>query len=117
MTADYARALVDSRVWVVDGDDRLEAVMVLEKHDDHLLVDVIAVDPAAQGRGVGAVLLEQAEIDARQLGLPELRLYTNAAMTENLAYYPRRGFEETGRRVENGFSRVYYRRDVAPHAS
>jgi len=114
MTADYARALADSRVWVVDGDGRLDAVMVLEEHSDHLLVDVIAVDPAAQGRGVGTVLLDRAEADARELGLTELRLYTNEAMTENLLYYPRRGFEETGRRTEDGFRRVYYRKAVPP---
>ncbi|KAA0112823.1 GNAT family N-acetyltransferase [Mycolicibacterium sp. P9-22] len=116
MTADYARALADSQVWVVDGDGRLDAVMVLEEHAGHLLIDVIAVDPAAQGRGVGAMLLGRAEADARDLGLTELRLYTNEAMTENLQYYPRRGFEETGRRIEDGFRRVYYRKAVVPQA-
>ncbi len=115
MTADYARALADSRAWVVDGDGRLDAVMVLEENADHLLIDVIAVDPAAQGRGVGTLLLDRAEADARVLGLTELRLYTNQAMTENLLYYPSRGFEETGRRTEDGFRRVYYRKSVAPH--
>lgn len=115
MSADYARALTDSRVWVVEGSDRLDGVLVLETHDDHLLVDVIAVDPAAQGRGVGVALLDRAESDARALGLGELRLYTNEAMTENLDYYPRRGFEETGRRVDEGFRRVYFRKPVALH--
>lgn len=116
MTADYGRALADSRVWVIDGDDGLDAVLVLEEHADHLLIEVIAVDPAAQGRGVGTVLLDRAEADARELGLPEVRLYTNAAMTENLLYYPRRGFEETGRRTEDGFRRVHYRKAVTPRA-
>ena len=116
MTADYGRALADSRVWVVDGVGSLDAVMVLEEHADHLLIEVIAVDPAAQGRGVGTVLLDRAEADARELGLPEVRLYTNAAMTENLLYYPRRGFEETGRRTEDGFRRVHYRKAVTPRA-
>lgn len=113
MTVDYARALADSRVWVVDEDGLLDAVMVLHEHSDHLLVDVIAVDPAAQGRGVGTMLLDRAEAAARDLGLTELRLYTNEAMTENLLFYPRRGFEETGRRTEDGFRRVYYRKAVA----
>lgn len=113
MTADYARALRDSAVWVVEGAGRLDGVLVLKTHDDHLLVDVIAVDPAAQGRGVGAVLLDRAESDARDRGLAELRLYTNEAMTENLDYYPRRGFEETGRQIDEGFRRVYFRKAVA----
>lgn len=112
MTADYAAALADSRVWVVDGDDSLEAALVLEAHPGYLLIDVIAVDPAAQGRGVGAALLERAADQARHLGLAELRLYTNEAMTENLDYYPRRGFTETDRRVEDGFRRVYFAKAV-----
>ena len=29
-------------------------------------------------------------------------------MTENLALYPALGYVETGRRVEDGFSRVYF---------
>lgn len=114
MTVDYRCALADSRVWVVDVDCRASAVMVLEAHANHLLIDVIAVDPAAQGRGIGTVLLDRAEADARERGLTELRLYTNEAMTENLLYYPRRGFEETGRRIEDGFRRVYYRKSVRP---
>jgi hypothetical protein len=33
-------------------------------------------------------------------------------MTENLAYYPRRGFVEIGRRVEDGFRRVYFSKQL-----
>lgn len=44
------------------------------------------------------------------LGLSEVRLYTNVKMTENLSYYPRRGYREVERRTENGFERVYYSR-------
>jgi hypothetical protein len=36
---------------------------------------------------LGTRLLALAEDRARSLHLPEIRLYTNAAMTENLAYY------------------------------
>jgi hypothetical protein len=35
-------------------------------------------------------------------------LCTNAAMTENLDFYPRRGFHETGRGVQDGFHRVFF---------
>ena len=35
------------------------------------------------------MLLDRAEGDAAELGLTEIRLYTNEAMTENLSYYPR----------------------------
>jgi hypothetical protein len=37
-----------------------------------------------------------------------LRLYTNEAMVENLALYPRLGFRDDERRAEHGLRRVYY---------
>jgi hypothetical protein len=39
-----------------------------------------------------------------------MRLYTNAAMTENLAYYSRRGYTETHRAHQDGFHRVFFRK-------
>jgi hypothetical protein len=51
-----------------------------------------------------------AEDRARSLGLPEIRLYTNEAMTENLAYYPPHGYTETHRAQQDGFHRVYFRK-------
>jgi ribosomal protein S18 acetylase RimI-like enzyme len=61
-----------------------------------------------QGTGVGRALMAHAERYAREIGRPELRLYTNAAMTENLALYSRLGYREVGRRSEHCFERVYF---------
>jgi hypothetical protein len=47
--------------------------------------------------------------EARRLGLSALSLYTNAAMSENLAVYAHLGFVETHRVVERGYNRVYMR--------
>ena len=47
---------------------------------------------------------------ARVLHLPEIRPYTKAAMTENLSYYPRRGYTETHRAHQDGFHRVFFRK-------
>jgi hypothetical protein len=35
-------------------------------------------------------------------------LYTNAAMSENLALYPRLGYREVDRRRDAGFDRVFF---------
>ncbi len=56
--------------------------------------------------------MQHVEREALEHGLTEIRLYTNALMTENLAWYPRLGYEETGRRMEDGFDRVYFRKPV-----
>src|ERR1035441_10801987 len=75
---------------------------------DHLLVENIAVRPAAQGRGAGSQLLALAEEQARELGYAEIRLYTHEAMTENIAYYPRRGYAETHRGGQDGYRRGFF---------
>lgn len=108
MTADYEAAIARGQVLLALEDERLIGILATVLHADHLLIENIAVDPTGQGRGVGATLIQRAEQQARALGLRELRLYTNARMTENLDYYPRHGFTETGRRTEDGFDRVYF---------
>jgi ribosomal protein S18 acetylase RimI-like enzyme len=112
MTADYAAALEHSRVWVAERDYAMVGVLVTEDRADHLLLETVAVTPSAQGMGYGRVLLDRAERDAVELGLAEVRLYTNEAMTENLNFYPRHGYRETGRAVEDGFRRVYFSKAV-----
>lgn len=110
MDADYADAVERTDVVVVG--DRVAGVVVTEAAADHLLIENVAVDPADRGRGLGRILLAHAESRARELSLPQARLYTNAAMSENLEYYPRLGYVETGRRSEDGFERVYFVKDV-----
>jgi GNAT superfamily N-acetyltransferase len=115
MDDDY-QALIDAgRVWVADdgaGPAGVAGVLVLITHDDHLLVHNIAVAERIRGTGLGSQLLGFAEQQARDLGLPEVRLFTNVKMTENLAYYPRRGYRRTGERVEHGLTRVYFAKSV-----
>jgi ribosomal protein S18 acetylase RimI-like enzyme len=107
MTADYAAAVSDGQVWVAEEDARIVGLLVLVARPGHLLLENIAVLPSAQRRGIGARLLTLAEDRAGQLGLGEIRLYTNEAMTENLAYYARHGYIETHRAEQDGFRRVF----------
>jgi N-acetylglutamate synthase-like GNAT family acetyltransferase len=112
MTADYAAALEHSRVWVLESDGAIVGALVTEDRADHLLLETIAVAPGAQGKGYGRLLLERAERDAVELGLTEVRLYTNEAMTENLTFYPRHGYRETGRALQDGYRRVFFSKTV-----
>jgi GNAT superfamily N-acetyltransferase len=108
VAADYAAAVARGQVWIAALDDAVAGFIVLVVKPDHLLLENIAVRPAEQGTGIGSRLLTLAEEQAALLGLTEIRLYTNIAMTENLAYYPRRGFVETHRGEQDGYSRVYF---------
>jgi N-acetylglutamate synthase-like GNAT family acetyltransferase len=112
MTADYAAALEHSRVWVLESGDAIVGALVTQDRGDHLLLETIAVASSAQGKGYGRLLLERAELDAAELGLSEVRLCTNEAMTENLTFYPRHDYRETGRALQDGFRRVYFSKTV-----
>ena len=98
-------------VWVVG--DPVVGVLHLEPGPSSLTVVNVAVDPSAQGTGLGRALLAFAEDEARRLGLRRLALYTNEVMTENLALYGHLGFRETGRRTEDGYARVFLEKNVA----
>lgn len=110
MLRDHGEAIERSRTYVLDGDDGL---IVLVPKDDHLLVRDVAVRPSEQGKGLGTRLMRFAELRAAELGLGELRLYTNQAMWENIRFYSRLGYRETERFEEAGYRRVWFRKVLA----
>lgn len=113
MDADYSLAVASMRVWVLEAGGVIEGLLVNEVHHDHLRLDTIAVAPTAQGCGHGARLLARAEDDAREFALPEVRLVTNVAMTENQSFYTRRGYIETARGRQDGYDRIFYAKALA----
>jgi ribosomal protein S18 acetylase RimI-like enzyme len=112
VTADYAEAVRSGQAWVAVQAGQVVGFVVLIARPGYLLLDNVAVLPAAQSRGIGIRLLDLAEQHARSLGLAEIRLYTNEAMTENLAYYARHGYVETHRAEQDGFRRVFFRKPI-----
>ena len=112
MLVDYPAAIRSGTVWVAVVDAVVAGFVLLEDEPDALLLDVLAVSPTAQGRGLGAALLAFTEAQARARGYAAIVLYTNAAMTENLAYYPRHGYVETGRETVGDRHRVFFRKSL-----
>ncbi|MER7376676.1 GNAT family N-acetyltransferase [Streptomyces lanatus] len=108
MLADHAANVAEGKVFVTG--DPVIGLVVLEVHEDHLFLDNIAVHPDAHGQGVGRRLLHFVDARARALGLPEVRLYTNALMWENQKIYPKYGYEVVERRVEGPYDRIHYRK-------
>ena len=112
MLDDY-RALIDANhVHVIEQDGIVQGLVVLLPQPGALLLDNVALTPAAQGRGLGRQLLQFAEAVARSAGYRVIELYTNAAMTENIALYMRNGYVETHRATEHGLHRVYMRKPL-----
>lgn len=114
MHVDYAEKIADGHTWVAEDAGTVVGLLVLEPHGDHLLLDIVGIAPGYQGTGLGNRLLDVADQQAQALGLPEVRLYTNVVMTENLAYYPRRGYVETHREQIGPYHRVFFTKVLAP---
>ncbi|HEY5797730.1 MAG TPA: GNAT family N-acetyltransferase [Bosea sp. (in: a-proteobacteria)] len=114
MLDDYAALISEGRVCVIEHDGAVLGLLVLIPQVDAMLLDNIAVSPRAQGLGLGRLLLEYAERAAVAAGYRSIKLYTNEAMTENIALYSRIGYAETHRVEEKGLRRVYMAKPVGP---
>jgi GNAT superfamily N-acetyltransferase len=105
MVHDLRPSVEEHQVWVIG--QPFVAMICLIVTGEALLIENVAVHPDAQGSGLGRLLMEFAEREARRRGLGRLCLYTNEVMTENLAIYAHLGYREVGRRPEGGYRRVF----------
>ncbi|GHJ38619.1 GNAT family N-acetyltransferase [Streptomyces sp. TS71-3] len=112
MGADHAAYVAAGRVFVIGKP--VMGLVVVVPFEDHVLLESVAVHPDAHGRGLGRRLLTFVEDFARDLGSPEIRLYTHAKMWENQRIYPRYGYETVQRRADGPYDRVYYRKRLTP---
>lgn len=115
MKADFASLVAADHLWVATSPGAARGIVgfvVGFPRDDHWHLSNVAVDRAAQGNGVGRVLIAHVEAMARAAGAQAVELYTNTKMTENQSLYPRLGYAETGRGTEDGFDRVFYRKGL-----
>lgn len=117
MTADYEQLLQTHEIYVLRdaliNDNKVCAGSIVVKAEGNALhINNLVVSPNAQGRGYGRVLMDFAETLARKRALKKLELYTNVKMWENIGLYAKLGFTETERRIEDGFERVYFEKNV-----
>ena len=113
MLDDYDEVVRHSQVHVAIAAERVVGAIVLQVTGEGFYVDNVSVRPAAKGQGVGRLLLELAESEARKQGYASLYLATHERMTENRALYARAGYVEYDRRVVNGYPRVFFRKALA----
>ena len=111
MVANFAASIAAGELWVAGMP--VAGFVVAYPRGDHWHLENVAVAPSAQGAGLGGALIAHVEAMARAAGARAVELYPNAQMTENRSLYPRLGYAETGRRMEDGFDRVFYRKELA----
>jgi ribosomal protein S18 acetylase RimI-like enzyme len=111
---DYTGPIEQGAVWVTG--EPITGLISLAPVGDSLLIENIAVHPAAQGTGVGGRLMRFAEQQAAQRKLGRLTLYTHEVMTESQAVYAHLGYREVDRRTEDGYRRIYMQKVLAEPA-
>lgn len=97
---------------ILAGEAPKLAVLLCLTQGDALEVDILAVAPAAQGRGLGRALMAEAERIAQQRGLRAVTLHTNVVMVGAQRLYQGLGFQEARRALQDGYDRVFYRKAV-----
>jgi ribosomal protein S18 acetylase RimI-like enzyme len=115
MFTKYTEIIQTHEVYVLQDKSTIQGSIILEADDESNTLEVgsLVVDPTAQGRGYGRILMEFAEERARTQGRRSLTLYTNVKMWENLGLYRKLGFVEVGRRVQDGYERVFFEKDIS----
>ena len=108
MVADFSTLIEKGHLYVAHEDGQVVGFVVFYASQDHVHLENVAVTPGFQGRGIGTRLIRFVEQQAQQDGYTRIELYTNAKMSENLGFYPRLGYQQFDRRVEDGFDRLYF---------
>ncbi|WP_421852650.1 GNAT family N-acetyltransferase [Marinomonas sp.] len=112
MHADFAKLINDGHVCISMFDSQFAGYVVFYSGDTHVHLENIAVLPELSGRGIGKALIKYVENIAISDGYQSVQLYTNEAMTENLAMYPKLGYVEIARKQEDGFNRVFFHKPL-----
>jgi GNAT superfamily N-acetyltransferase len=110
MLQDFAAVIEEADVHVAVGGGSVVGVIVTKVTVEGFYVDNVAILPSVKGLGIGRLLLEFAEAEARRLGFKSLYLATHERMTENRDLYRRIGYVQYDARTVDGFPRVFMRK-------
>ncbi|WP_330237065.1 GNAT family N-acetyltransferase [Streptomyces sp. NBC_00566] len=87
----------DSKLLVVERDDRIVACCQLEHRGTHAYFGMFAVSPTLQGAGLGKAVMTEAERQARTAwGATEMHMTVISVRDDLIGWYERRGYRRTG---------------------
>jgi ribosomal protein S18 acetylase RimI-like enzyme len=93
LQAEYAEIFATMEVWLAEERGVLRGVLILQPREGDMLIWSIAAAPDAQRQGIGQIMLDAAEVRARQLGRETMRLYTGAVLETLIRWYDRHGYD------------------------
>lgn len=88
-----------AEILVAEENDALVACVYLEKKNRVLYLGMLTVKPTMQARGIGALLMQAAENNARQRDCNRIQMTVITARDTLIKYYQRKGFQDTGERA------------------
>jgi GNAT superfamily N-acetyltransferase len=112
MLADFPEIIAAGKVWVAEIAGRVVGVLVQYETEAGFYIDTVAAIPELKGTGIGRALLLFAESEATRRGYQSLYLCTNIKMTENQLFYPKIGYVEYERKMDQGYDRIFYRKQL-----
>ncbi len=113
MTTDYDHAVRHHVIDLAFCDHRLVGLVEMIPRESDLLIENVCVDPAAQGGGIGRLLVGHAEAEARRHRHKMIRLYTNKLFAGNLSFYAGLGYEVEREEAFRGGTIVHFRKSLA----
>lgn len=114
MHYDYAEEITEHAVFVAsDGKEIQGFVLMKDGEADYMWLDVLAVNPASSGNGIGRALIAYGEDYILQNGKKECRLYTNVKFERTCNIYRKLGYEIYDKVCVEGYERYYMKRNLA----
>lgn len=98
-----ATRLEKNRLFLAMEAGRLRGAVFATRKGDAVYIDRLSVDPETRGSGIAKRLIEVVEAHARESGAARVTLGVRLALTQNISFFQRLGFVETGRQAHAGF--------------
>jgi ribosomal protein S18 acetylase RimI-like enzyme len=106
--------IYNKRTWIILVDGVLRGTMSLIPANDTLYIKSVAVAPEARRRGLGKLMLNHAEHEAKRMKLRYLELTTTHFLSAALQLYENFGFEQRGQKDLYGTPLIRMIKDLRP---
>jgi predicted N-acetyltransferase YhbS len=102
------RKLSTARVAIAEIEGKIVGCVFLKSEPGRVYISRLSVLPNERCRGIGSALMDFAEAWARREGLERAYLGVRIVLTEQQAYYTRRGYRGIGEARHEGFAEPTY---------
>ena len=109
--------ILEGSIRLICDEEKILGYISLWPTANQMFIDTLAVLPKHHRRGLGSQLLAFADRETSRLGLDTINLFTKETMADNLVFYQRRGYGETGRCDDDGFCRVFFSKSIRRKAA